>query len=183
VSVASHRRQALKRCATKVCRATDVVAGRRPAKKTCFVKTTGQQTSLVEDALQRDQNLVGAKGYVTTISATTLPVLKVIASYHDLRQKDEERNSSSVGMEDLFGPASGETDLLGCKVVEPATFAVGIHHQLEIGTDRKGVDAEQGGFHLDHGVEVNDSKVVRVRQEFIGVDVRKNSPPVVRGVQ
>ena len=82
----SHKRAARDRktLAAQRERAMAIVDGVRPAKKARFVKTTGQTASLDEASLQRATDLVGLKGYVTNITASTMPAAEVIASYHDL---------------------------------------------------------------------------------------------------
>lgn len=52
-------------------RARAVVAGERPAKNPRFVTTTGDGHSIDEASLARAQQLVGLKGYVTNIPAST----------------------------------------------------------------------------------------------------------------
>lgn len=79
-------------------RATDIVEGRRPAKKARFVKTTGQQASLDEVSLQRARDLVGLKGYVTNIPATTMPAAEVITSYHDLWHVEQSFRMSKTDL-------------------------------------------------------------------------------------
>ena len=82
----SHKRAARDRktLAAQRDRAVAIVDGVRPAKRARFVKTTGQTASLDEASLQRATDLVGLKGYVTNITASTMPAAEVIASYHDL---------------------------------------------------------------------------------------------------
>lgn len=65
-------------------RALDIIEGHEPAKKARFVKTSGQYTSLDQTSLDRATALVGLKGYVTNIPATTMSASEVIGSYHDL---------------------------------------------------------------------------------------------------
>ena len=48
------------------------------------MKTTGQTATLDQAALQRAEDLIGLKGYVTNITADVLPATEVISSYHDL---------------------------------------------------------------------------------------------------
>ena len=82
----SHKRAARDRktLAAQRDRAVSIVDGSKPAKKARFVKTTGQRAILDEHALQRASDLVGLKGYVTNITAKTMPAAEVISSYHDL---------------------------------------------------------------------------------------------------
>ncbi len=78
----SHKRAARDRktLAAQRERAVAIVDGVRPAKKARFVKTTGQTASLDEASLQRATDLVGLKGYVTNITASTMPAAEVQAS-------------------------------------------------------------------------------------------------------
>ena len=87
----SHKRAARDRktLAAQRDRAMAIVDGVRPAKKARFVKTTGQTASLDEASLQRATDLVGLKGYVTNITASTMPAAEVISSYHDLWQVEQ----------------------------------------------------------------------------------------------
>jgi hypothetical protein len=65
-------------------RARAVINGERAAKSTRFVKTHAGDRVLDEASLARAQSLVGLKGYVTNLDATTMPASEVIARYHDL---------------------------------------------------------------------------------------------------
>jgi len=65
-------------------RARAVISGERAAKSTRFVKTHAGDRVLDEAGLARAQSLVGLKGYVTNLDATTMPAAEVIAKYHDL---------------------------------------------------------------------------------------------------
>lgn len=82
----SHKRAARDRktLAAQRERAVAIVEGSKPAKKARFVKTTGQNATLDEYSLQRANDLVGLKGYVTNITTSTMPAAEVISSYHDL---------------------------------------------------------------------------------------------------
>ena len=79
-------------------RAQAVVDGDKPAKKVRFVKTTGQQASLDEVSLQRAEDLVGLKGYVTNISAAVMPAAEVITSYHDLWRVEQSFRMSKTDL-------------------------------------------------------------------------------------
>jgi Transposase DDE domain len=65
-------------------RARAVVAGDRAVKAARFVKLRGQDRTLDEASLARARSLVGLKGYVTNLSAETMPAAEAIAKYHDL---------------------------------------------------------------------------------------------------
>ena len=65
-------------------RARAVINGENPARKPRFVKASTSGFTLDEAALARARRLVGLKGYVTNMPATTMPPTEVIASYHDL---------------------------------------------------------------------------------------------------
>ena len=65
-------------------RAKAVISGERKAKSVRFVKTHAGQRILDEASLARAQSLVGLKGYVTNLDATTMTAVEVIAKYHDL---------------------------------------------------------------------------------------------------
>lgn len=82
----SHKRATgdLKTLTLQEQRALEIIAGHRPAKKTRFVKTVGQHATLDETSLERTKQLVELKGYVTNITAETMPAAEIIASYHDL---------------------------------------------------------------------------------------------------
>lgn len=67
-------------------RAKAVIAGEKASRTPRFVKTTGGDRVLDEASLARAYRLVGLKGYVTNIPATTMPAGEVIASYHALWQ-------------------------------------------------------------------------------------------------
>jgi hypothetical protein len=65
-------------------RAKAVVAGETTARAPRFVKTKNGTTVLDKASLAQARRLVGLKGYVTNIDATTMPAREVIGSYHDL---------------------------------------------------------------------------------------------------
>ena len=79
-------------------RAKDVVAGHRTAKAPRFVKTSNGAKSLDEASLARARRLVGLKGYVTNIDATTMPAREVIASYHDLWHVEQSFRMSKTDL-------------------------------------------------------------------------------------
>jgi hypothetical protein len=80
-------------------RAKAVVAGERAAKSTRFVKTTAGGRTLDEASLTRAQSLVGLKGYVTNLDATTMPAAEVIAKYHDLWHVERSFRMSKTDLE------------------------------------------------------------------------------------
>lgn len=65
-------------------KARAVVAGEKTARNPRFVTTSKGTTILNEDALARAKQLIGLKGYVTNIPATTIPAQQIIDAYHDL---------------------------------------------------------------------------------------------------
>ena len=79
-------------------RATDIIEGRRPAKKARFVKTTGETATLDAASLARARTLVGLKGYVTNIPAATMPPSEIIGSYHDLWKVEQSFRMSKTDL-------------------------------------------------------------------------------------
>ncbi|GAA3859295.1 IS1634 family transposase [Tessaracoccus defluvii] len=79
-------------------RALDIIEGRRTAKKARFVKTSGQHSSLDQPSLDRATALVGLKGYVTNIPATTMSAGEVIGSYHDLWHVEQSFRMSKTDL-------------------------------------------------------------------------------------
>ena len=79
-------------------RAQAVVDGDKPAKKVRFVKTTGQKATLDEDLLQRAEDLVGLKGYITNITADVMGAEEVIASYHELWRVEQSFRMSKTDL-------------------------------------------------------------------------------------
>jgi transposase len=79
-------------------RAKDVIAGHRTAKTTRFVKTSNGAKSLDEASLARARRLVGLKGYVTNIDATTMPATEIISSYHDLWHVEQSFRMSKTDL-------------------------------------------------------------------------------------
>jgi Transposase DDE domain len=79
-------------------RAKEVVAGQRTARAPRFVRTTHGARSLDQAALARARRLVGLKGYVTNISAQTMPAGEVIASYHDLWHVEQSFRMSKTDL-------------------------------------------------------------------------------------
>jgi hypothetical protein len=65
-------------------RARAIVAGDRTVKSARFITVRGNDRSLDEASLARAQSLIGLKGYVSNLSAQTMPAAEVIANYHDL---------------------------------------------------------------------------------------------------
>lgn len=79
-------------------RAQAIVDGRRKAKKARFVKPSGQQSSLDQDAFERAWQLAGLKGYVTNIEAETMSANEVVASYHDLWHVEQSFRMSKTDL-------------------------------------------------------------------------------------
>ena len=79
-------------------RAEDIVNGTRPARKARFVTTTGQHTRLDQAALQRAEDLVGLKGYVTNITAQVMPADHIIGAYHDLWRIEQSFRMSKTDL-------------------------------------------------------------------------------------
>jgi hypothetical protein len=80
-------------------RARAVINGERAAKSTRFVKTHAGDRILDEVSLARAQSLVGLKGYVTNLDATTMPAVEVIAKYHDLWHVERSFRMSKTDLE------------------------------------------------------------------------------------
>lgn len=80
-------------------RAKAVINGERAAKSTRFVKTTAGGRTLDEASLARAQSLVGLKGYVTNVDATTMPAAEVIAKYHALWHVERSFRMSKTDLE------------------------------------------------------------------------------------
>lgn len=79
-------------------RAREVVAGDRAARSPRFVKTSNGARTLDEASLARAAQLVGLKGYVTNIAATTMPAAEIIGSYHDLWQVEQSFRMSKTDL-------------------------------------------------------------------------------------
>jgi transposase len=79
-------------------RAKAVVAGETAARAPRFVKTKNGTTVLDEALLARARRLVGLKGYVTNIDATTMPAGEVIGSYHDLWHVEQSFRMSKTDL-------------------------------------------------------------------------------------
>lgn len=79
-------------------RAQAIVDGAKPAKKARFVKTSGQNSTLDTKSLERVRALAGLKGYVTNITAATMPAGEVIGSYHDLWQVEQSFRMSKTDL-------------------------------------------------------------------------------------
>lgn len=65
-------------------KARAVVAGEKAARSPRFVTTHQGDVVFNEDALARAKHLVGLKGYVTNIPASSMTAQEVVDSYHDL---------------------------------------------------------------------------------------------------
>ncbi|MEU2002271.1 IS1634 family transposase, partial [Rhodococcus sp. NPDC019627] len=79
-------------------RARAVVDGDKAPKSTRFVKTTPVGRSLDTSALERARSLVGLKGYVTNIPATTMGPGEVISKYHDLWHVEQSFRMSKTDL-------------------------------------------------------------------------------------
>jgi hypothetical protein len=79
-------------------RAKAVVAGETTARAPRFVKTKNGTTVLDEASLARARRLVGLKGYVTNIDATTMPAREVIGSYHELWHVEQSFRMSKTDL-------------------------------------------------------------------------------------
>ncbi len=62
------------------------------------MKTTNGARSLDEASLTRARRLVGLKGYVTNIDATTMAASEVTASYHDLWHVEQSFRMSKTDL-------------------------------------------------------------------------------------
>jgi hypothetical protein len=79
-------------------KARAVVAGEKAARAPRFVKTRNGATEVDETSLARARQLVGLKGYVTNIEASTMPAGEVIASYHDLWHVEQSFRMSKTDL-------------------------------------------------------------------------------------
>ena len=79
-------------------RAKAVVNGEKAARTPRFVTTGKDSHSLDQASLARAYRLVGLKGYVTNIPATTMPAGEVISSYHDLWQVEQSFRMSKTDL-------------------------------------------------------------------------------------
>ena len=79
-------------------RARRVVHGEQSAKTPRFVTVKGEAKALNTKALERAKSLVGLKGYVTNIPATTMPAREVISSYHDLWHVEQSFRMSKTDL-------------------------------------------------------------------------------------
>ena len=79
-------------------KARAVVAGEKSARTPRFVKTSKDGNVLDTASLTRAHRLVGLKGYVTNITATTLPASAVVSSYHDLWHVEQSFRMSKTDL-------------------------------------------------------------------------------------
>ncbi|HET7414659.1 MAG TPA: IS1634 family transposase [Arthrobacter sp.] len=79
-------------------RARAVINGEKAARTPRFVKNTSTGRSLDEASLQRAQQLVGLKGYVTNIPATVMDANEVISKYHDLWHVEQSFRMSKTDL-------------------------------------------------------------------------------------
>ncbi len=81
---AKRARRDQKTLAAQEARARAIIDGEKAAKSARFVKVQNNDRTLDEASLARAQSLVGLKGYVTNVTAETMPAADVIARYHEL---------------------------------------------------------------------------------------------------
>jgi len=81
---AKRARRDQKTLAAQEARARAIVEGEKAAKSARFVKVSNSGRTLDEASLARAASLVGLKGYVTNVTAETMPATEVIAKYHEL---------------------------------------------------------------------------------------------------
>ena len=80
-------------------KARAVVAGDAPVKGARFVKSTAAGRTLDDASLERARLLVGLKGYVTNIPATTMAPAEVLSSYHDLWHVEQSFRMSKTDLQ------------------------------------------------------------------------------------
>ncbi len=80
-------------------RARAIVDGEKAAHPTRFVKTTKDTRTLDQAALDRAQQLVGLKGYLSNIAADQMPAAEVISSYHDLWHVEQSFRMSKTDLQ------------------------------------------------------------------------------------
>lgn len=96
---ANRARRDQKTLAAQETRARAIVAGEKKAKTARFVKVSGSDRTFDQTSLARAQSLVGLKGYVTNIAATTMPAPEVISKYHDLWHVERSFRMSKTDLE------------------------------------------------------------------------------------
>lgn len=79
-------------------KARAVVTGEKTARTPRFVKTSNGSRSLDETALARARKLVGLKGYVTNIEASTMGPREVITNYHALWSVEQSFRMSKTDL-------------------------------------------------------------------------------------
>lgn len=79
-------------------KAIAVVAGDAKMKSTRFVKPTASGHVLDKKGLERARGLVGLRGYVTNIPASTMPANEVLASYHELWHVEQSFRMSKTDL-------------------------------------------------------------------------------------
>lgn len=79
-------------------RARDVVEGTKTAKTTRFVTTSKGQRKVDTTSLARARRAAGLKGYVTNITAATMPAAEVVAAYHDLWHVEQSFRMSKTDL-------------------------------------------------------------------------------------
>ncbi len=73
--------------------------GDRKVKSARFVTVRGEDRSLDEASLARARSLIGLKGYVTNLSADTMPAAEVITKYHDLWHVEKSFRMSKTDLQ------------------------------------------------------------------------------------
>ncbi|MBP2409908.1 IS1634 family transposase [Brachybacterium fresconis] len=80
-------------------RARAVIAGDASVKGTRFIKSTTAGKKLDEESLEKAKQLVGLKGYVTNIPASTMAAPEVLSSYHDLWHVEQSFRMSKTDLQ------------------------------------------------------------------------------------
>ncbi|WP_299305864.1 IS1634 family transposase [uncultured Brachybacterium sp.] len=80
-------------------RARAVIAGDASVKGTRFIKSTKTGKELDEESLGKARQLVGLKGYVTNIPASTMAAPEALSSYHDLWHVEQSFRMSKTDLQ------------------------------------------------------------------------------------
>lgn len=118
-------------------RAKAVIAGEKASRTPRFVKTTGGERVLDENALARAFRLVGLKGYVTNIPAEVMPAGEVIASYHALWQVEASFRMSKTDLRARPIFSHTREAIEAHLTIVFAALAIGRHLQNETGMSIK----------------------------------------------
>jgi len=86
-------------------RTEKIADGRTPLKKTRFLKVTDATTELDQVTIDRARQLVGLKGYVTSLPASEMDGAAVIAAYHDLWRAEQSFRMTKA----TYGPGRCST--------------------------------------------------------------------------